>query len=315
MGALVSMITPGIKCNVTGRYMDGTNVVAYHLVGTDGSQEKASKERVIYLIQRGSLQNMRIQVVDNVLTVRGKGQNLTELPVWDESKRCFRNDAASKAVAQSSVRTNAHYENQMGQFTIIKRIMFKNNCVGYILKDTRGVEIHKSRDDVLNLAVRRLISNATAQKTSGHRKDEKTGQLIPCVKTILRGSSINLNELPVMIIDPTTGKIVDPSAMIDQATCRAMYVKANGVIKDKKTSQVMTFRAGDYLICYGRGDLAVRTQEEIKQQFKSVKDTDRAACDDYIDSRRYMIEVFGGKTNWLSAEIIKKWNIVKKNNT
>ena len=315
MGALVSMITPGVKCNATGRYMDGTTLVAYHLVGEDGSQEKASKERVIYLIQRGSLENMRVQMVDNVLTIRGKGQNLLELPIWDESKRCFRNDAASKAVASSSVRTNSQYTNQMGQFTIVKRIMLKNNCVGYQLRDTRGVETQKSRDDVLKLAVKRLISNATAQKTTNYTKDERTGQVVPVIKTILRGSNVNLNELPVVIIDPATGKIVDPSVMIDQTTCRTMYVKANGVIKDTKTNNVLTFRAGDYLICYGRGELLVKSQEEMRTQFRQVKEANRAACDDYIDSKRYIIEVFGGKRNYLSDTIIKNWSIVKKNNT
>lgn len=314
MGALVSMITHGVKCNATGRYMDGTTVVAYHLLGADGSQEKASKERVIYLIQIGSLENMRIQMVDNKITIRGKGQNLLELPVFDVANRTFRDNNASKTVASSNVRTNSQYENQMGQFTIIKRIMFKKQCVGYMLRDIRGKEACKSRDEVLKLAVKRLISNATAQKATEYGKDKTTGQTVPCVRTILRGSGVNLNDLPILIIDVATGKIIDPSSMLDKTTCRAMYVKANGVIRDTKDNKVLTFRAGDFLVCYGCGDIDVRTQEEIKTQFIQVKDTNEAACDAYIDNKRYIIEVFGGKKNYLSDTLIKNWTIVKKKN-
>ena len=311
MNALASTITDGKKCRVTGRYMDGTTLVAYHLVGEDGSQEKASKERVIYLIKMGSLENMRLQVVGNEITIRGKGQNLLSLPVWDESKRCFRDDAASKTVANSSVRTNSQYENQMGQFKITSRIMFKNACIGYRLTDNSGNETQLKRDQVLQLAIKRLISNATAQKIYGSKTDETTGQTVSDVKVILRGSGINLNELPVLIVDPTTGKIVDPSAMIEKTTCRTMYVKANGVIKDTKGNKVITFKAGDYIICYGRGEIAVKKPEEIKRGFVQVNNTAVAACDAYIDNRRYVIDIFNGKPSYLTDTIIKKWVIIK----
>ena len=76
--------TNGMRYSVVGRYMVGSEVTAYHIVGEDGSQHKATKEQLILLADRGLMLNCRIQMYNGKPLLRGKGVNLGELPVFDE---------------------------------------------------------------------------------------------------------------------------------------------------------------------------------------------------------------------------------------
>ena len=118
------MVNPNVIYNVTGRYMDGQRLVAYHLVGEDGSQAKEPKERVIILIQQGLISNMRLQVGANgEAIIRGKKINLNNLPVYDEGKQQFRHDDISQSAANSSVsvkKSTVDNANPMGQYRILK---------------------------------------------------------------------------------------------------------------------------------------------------------------------------------------------------
>ena len=94
------MVNPNVLYSVTGRYMDGQKLVAYHLVGEDGSQAQEGKERVIWLIGKGVITNMRLQSGTNgEVIIRGKGVNLNNLPVFDIAKQQFREDETSQAAA------------------------------------------------------------------------------------------------------------------------------------------------------------------------------------------------------------------------
>ena len=136
------MVNPNTIYSVTGRYMDGQKLIGYHLVGEDGSQAQVSKEQVIWLIGKGAISNMRLQIGTNKeIIIRGKGVNLNNLPVFDQGKQQFRNTDASQAAANSKVsvaRSNVSDANPMGQYKILKRIMYKNNCLGYEVVDHSG---------------------------------------------------------------------------------------------------------------------------------------------------------------------------------
>ena len=132
--------------NVTGRYMDGPQVVGYQLVGTDGSQLQVNNDRVIYMIGRGEIENMRIQYSNGNVIPRGKGINLQKLPIFDVNKNSFRgNEAQQKAASM----TNKSDFNTMGQQTITKRIMRGRRVEGYVLTDFQGKEKKLPRSKVI----------------------------------------------------------------------------------------------------------------------------------------------------------------------
>ena len=122
-----------ITYRVVGRYMRGKETTGYHFIGSDDSSVQLNKERTIYMIGKGLIENMRIQTDGDEIVIRGKGINLLSLPVYDESKQDFRNNSASQLVANSNVQPkNTSINNNMAQYTIIKRIMSKNNCIGLV---------------------------------------------------------------------------------------------------------------------------------------------------------------------------------------
>ena len=105
--------------NVTGRYMSGTEVTAYHLVDNNGGYIVASKEKTIYLAGRNLINNMRVQTSGDDVIIRGRGINLNQLPVYDTNKSTYRN----------TQNTSSNYTN-LSMLKITKRVMYKNSCVG-----------------------------------------------------------------------------------------------------------------------------------------------------------------------------------------
>ena len=119
-----------ITYRVVGRYMDGKEILGYHFIGSDNSDIQLNKERTIYMIGKGLIENMRIQTVNGEIIIRGKGINLNKLPVYDEGKNEYRNTGASRVAASSSVHgKNTSIRNNMAQYKVTKRIMQKNNCI------------------------------------------------------------------------------------------------------------------------------------------------------------------------------------------
>lgn len=293
------MINLNIMYSVTGRYMDGQKVEGYHLVGEDGSQAQECKERVIWLIKRGLINNMRIQSgEDGEDIIRGKGINLNKLPVYDIAKNKFRNDEKSQE-ASSGVNSI----NKLGQYTILRRIMYKNQCLGYEVQDYSGKITRKSRKNVIDLAVQKLISNAVAFKC------RRNGQDIPEIK--LRGVNVDLKKLPVLIVDEQ-GKIIDPTKNIQGITLRGACMKKNGIIKDTLNNKVMTFKCGDFILCGINGDIVIKDRLEVEKTLDKVNMINKAVCDDYIEgSHRYQIEIFGSKPILLTDSMIKSWAVLK----
>ena len=306
------MFNPNVKYNVTGRYMDGQTLVGYHLVGEDGSQIQENKERVIFLISRGIIDNMRIQTVnikeedrepgkpDKELIIRGKGVNLNTLPVFDVAKRQYRGDDKSQEAASSKYQVNA-----MGQYKIIKRIMYKNTCMGYEVQDYSGKITRKQKDAVKELALQKLISNAVAQK---YIKPDCTGSEI-----ILRGVGCDLRKLPVLIVKED-GKIVDPTKAINDTdlTIRVAYMKHSGIMYNIDKTQRISFKAGDFIICEANGQLSIKDRLSIEKCYTFDKQLEKAVCDDYLNMcADYIVEIFGSKPIQLNDKVVKAWSIMR----
>lgn len=293
------MVNPNVLYSVTGRYMDGQKLVAYHLVGEDGSQAQEGKERVIWLIGKGVITNMRLQSGTNgEVIIRGKGVNLNNLPVFDIAKQQFREDETSQAAANG-----VNSVNKLGQYTILKRIMYKNQCLGYEVQDYSGKITRKSRKNVIDLAVQKLISNAVAHKCK--RPDKEVPEVV------LRGVDMELSKLPVLIVDEN-GKIVDPTVNKSDVTIRGAYMKKNGVVKDLQNNKVIQFKCGDFILCGANGEITIKGRLEVEKHLDKDISTNKAVCDDYIGEKpRYQIEIFGSKPMYITSNMIKSWTILK----
>ena len=295
-----------ITYRVTGRYMTGSTVSAYHLVGCDGSQVVANKDRVIYMLGKGLIENMRLQANGGEMIIRGKGINLNNLSVFDINKGGFRNNAASKSIVNSSVTPKKNSGvNPMGQLTLTKRIMYKQNCLGYIVTDHSGNEKKLSRTRVVELATQRLLSNAIVQKYVQKGSNEE--------QLVLRGMGCDIRELPIVAVDKN-GNIIDTVKAESQKSLnvRAARMRYGGIVYDKTKKGKAIFEPGDYIICSLNGKLKVLKQPDA-QKYMTVVDSETCAiCDEFLDKLTlYPVEIFGRPVQLLSAETIKKWPVVK----
>lgn len=300
------MINTNVTYTVTGRYMDGQRLVAYHLVGADGSQAKEPKDRVIMLIQHGLISNMRIQVgTDGEAIIRGKKINLNNLPVFDEGKQQFRNNDISQSAAKSSVsvkKSTVDNANPMGQYRILKRIMMKNKCLGYEIQDYSGKITRKKREDVVKLATQKLIGNAVANRYTG-----EDGKL----HIVIRGVGCDIGKLPMLIVNEH-GKIVDPLKDSSVVTVRCAYMKHGGTIHDTTRKRSLNFRLGEYIICGINGNIEIKSKDEISKKYIIDKECQSAICDDYLDNvNNYYIEIFGSKTVKMTPNMVKNWAVLK----
>lgn len=300
------MTSKTITYRVTGRYMSGSAVEAYHLVGEDGSQMRANKERIIYLIGRGQIENMRLQSNGSELIIRGKGINLNSLPIFDTNKNNFRDNPASQAVAATNVSPKKDSGiNVMGQMRLVKRIMYKTSCLGYIVADVNGVEKKIDRNRVIKLATQKLISNAVVQRWSP--KGSTQSQLI------LRGVGCDINQLPVVTVDQN-GNLIDPNEIAKQEYIytRAVRMKRGGIIHDTVKNKNLSFESGDYIICGINGTLRPIKSDVAKDILILDNSGNSAVCDEFLSNlEKYPVELFGGAVQSLKDTQVKKWPIVK----
>ena len=302
------MAGSNLTYRVTGRYMSGSNIASYHLVGEDGSQIVATKERVIYMIGQGKIENMRLQVNGDNIILRGKGVNLNNLPVYDVSKESLRDNSASQSVASHGVAPKKDSNvNKMGQLEITKRIMYKTNCLGYIVLDGAGRELKLSRKRVIELASQRLISNAIAQKYTPQGSDKST--------VIIRGVGCDMNQLPIVQVDED-GNIIEAKeqavAKPQTVIMRAIKMKRGGIIYDNKNNKKIVFRPGDFILCGSKATLRSISSEAASKMLKVKHDADKAICDDSLDNlENFPVEMFGSKPQCIQPNQVKRWPIVE----
>lgn len=295
-----------VSYNVTGRYMAGSAVTAYHLVGQDGSQTIANKDRVIYMIGKGLIDNMRIQydLNNKSILIRGKGINLNNLPVFDINNNKFRDNKAPKGVSTGKTAPTKDISKVMGQLRITKRIMYKQNCIGYTVEDMNGTEKKLSRKKILELGCEKLLSNATVNKWKPENSEE--------YKFILKGINCNLNELPIITVDQNGNIISDTSVESDRIYARAVRMKCGGILYDNDRHTKSVFESGDFIICGANSILRVFKAETIKNKLTTAGPEHIAVCDATIDKvRNYEVELFGNTVKALQPEQVKRWPIVE----
>lgn len=172
------------KYVVTGRYMKGTEVVGYHLVSNlTNEQKKVSREQFIYLLGKGLIANCTGQLYSDQVIIRGtNGVNIGALPIYDENKKNIRNSTGITNV----IPKDGKMSDIMNQLTITARLMNGRENIGFELKNYGGSIARYTREQVLNLAEKRLITNATVQNLNDKGVNKK----------ILRGAGVELRNLP-----------------------------------------------------------------------------------------------------------------------
>ena len=285
---------------VTGRYMVGSEIAAYHLVGDNGSTLIVNRDKAILMISRGLIENMRVQYNGNSVIVRGKGVNLNTLPVFDTNKDRFR---GNKIQRQDKA-------NIMSKYTIVKRIMVKTSCVGYVISDISGKELKLNRQKIIEFAIKGLITNAEAKKYTQANEQQP--------KVVLRGLGCDLRSLPTIIVD-MNGNVVDTTKNNQKVILRATQVRKSGILYCDKNNKSKTFYSGDYIVCTVNGGLDVIKNRDAKNILSRAIDKS-ALCDLYLENlSNYSIEFLGQTKQKLVPSMILKWPIVSvdkmKNNT
>lgn len=282
---------------VTGRYMTGSEISAYHLVDENGSTLIVNRDKAILMISRGQIENMRVQYSGDDVIIRGKGINLNKLPVYDLNKAQFRGNNAP----QSGTTKRTSSNNPMSQYRITKRIMYKTSCVGYVVQDASGREFRLTRDKTVEFAVKGLILNAEAQKYTPAGSNE--------TKLLIRGINCDIRSLPTILVD-MNGNSIDTSKKNQSVVVRATQIRRSGIIYKNDTKSVKTFSAGDYIVCTPTGGLNVLASSSAKGLIRRVSDTS-AIGDTYLENlSNYSIEFFGSAKQGITAGMVKNWPIV-----
>lgn len=292
-----------VTYKVVGRCLKGKEISAYVFIGSDNSQLILNKDRTIYMIGKGMIENMRIQTVNNEVIIRGKGVNLNTLPAYDENKQSFRGNDASQTVANNGVHPrNTPLTNNMSQFEIVKRIMMKNTCIGYVVRDMAGNTKRLDRQTVVRLGIEKRLSNAVIQRLNN--KDGSNS-------VVLRGVGCEIKKLPILIVDEQ-GKIIDPNVNKNEVVLRAAKMKRGGVITNIVSNRKKFFSFGDFLVCKADGTLDMIQGTEFIRNFKQDTEHGTATCDYYLDKLQdYTVELFGGYATVLNPNQVKTWTMIK----
>lgn len=177
------------KYVVTGRYMNGVEVTGYHIVsGLGKNQRKVTREQLILLIGRGEIANCTGEIYKNQVLIRGvNGINIGELPVIDEKTGRLRNmDSVTNVKPKSGDMSKV-----LGQVTLTARLMDGRKNIGFEVKNYGGQIGRLSRESVIELAERKLITNAVVQNLNKNGKNEK----------LIRGAGVDLRDLPTISIE------------------------------------------------------------------------------------------------------------------
>ena len=162
-----------ITYSIVGRYMTGSAVSAYHLISSDNREIKATRELVCFLVGKGLIVNCKGQMNGNDIALRGVGISLSELPVKNERTGEISNIDGNRNTKDTSV---------FSQWAIVARLMHENKCVGYIVRNSGGIEKKLDRNTIIQLANEKKISNARINMSNN----------VP----ILRGYGVELDKLP-----------------------------------------------------------------------------------------------------------------------
>lgn len=204
---------------VIGRYVNGNTVIGYVFSGSDGSKHSFNKDKTIYLIGKGLVENMRIQSADDgSVIIRGKGTNLNNLPVVDARELKARLKVIGKVTDGNKITAYDFLDingkrKTLGLTDTVKAC--KNGIVNNldIRRDDKGYRINGIGFDVKELPVRneniekvektkrtnkvkatRIKSNGVLiNRTTGDTKDVRGGDVI-IIDSIGRAAIIPYKE-------------------------------------------------------------------------------------------------------------------------
>lgn len=298
---------PGVNITykVVGRYMNGKELDGYHFIGSDNSSLYLNKERTIYMIGKGLIENMRVSTNNGEVLIRGKGVNLNNLPVYDEGKQKYRPGAVSQNAANSSARASEiDSRNNMAKFKIVKRIMQGTSCIGYVLEDVSGNLRNATRETVLECARTNRISNAVLNKVT----DPKTGKIMPALRGV---NGCSIKKLPIMVID-SSGRIVDPKSNSSLAVIRAIRMKSAGQVININSNRIERFTVGDFIMINVDGSLKVVPGQRFITEYRPDKSSKSATCDACLECLYdYAIEIYGNNTTVITPEQAMTWSMAK----
>lgn len=318
------MASKELTFNVTGRYMNGSEVVGYQLVDTEGNQLYVNKDRAIFMIGRGEISNMRIQYSEGQVVPRGDGVNLNKLPRFDVTKQQFGGNQASRNLAKTNGNNNYR---AMGQLEIIKRIMKGKTVEGYVVRDFSGAEKKIPRSKVIELASNGIISNATVSKYNPYKgMTLEEAKRMPRFKqseweyvqkwgyiTRLNGVGIQLNALPAMVV-LADGQIVDPKdkSQYSKLVLRAICLGRGGTLYNLRKDNHKTFKVGDYLVVLPDGQLTCADRNEFISKMALVQTDEHATCDEFLQNlNNYDVELFGRQREKIKATAVMGWKTYK----
>lgn len=167
-----------VEYQIVGRYMNGTEVVGYHLQSIEtGKSGRYSREQVYYLVGRDQVTNCTGQIYQDKVLLRGKGISLDSLPIINEEGELKRAESVGK------VRRGTSASQALEQFMVVKLIKDGRNTVGYVIQNAGGATKRISKEEAFKLADSNKLGNARLQNYKGVLS--------------LRGVNTNLDELPI----------------------------------------------------------------------------------------------------------------------
>lgn len=170
--------------SVVGRYMDGANVVGYHLVDGETNQGKQyTNEQVAFLVGAKRVENMTGQLYGRDVVFRGKGFELKELPVV----RADGSLGGAGAARVGHIRRGTTATQAIEQLVVTGAVVEGRSTRGYVVSNGAGQSRYLDRMRVIKMAMDGRIGNARVQNYGG--------------QPILRGVGINLNGLPTMTVE------------------------------------------------------------------------------------------------------------------
>lgn len=241
------MINTNITYSVVGRYMIGSKVSGYHIVGSDGSNKQITKNQLIRLVYKGCISNCRVQMCNDYPILRGKGIDLGKLPTYNE---------ANQQVKVGDSLINVGDPNKVfGQLIIKAKLIENGNIVGYMVEDISGTKKKLSTSRVLELALENQIGNAKISN-----RDKPT----------LEGVGIDLSDLPeihVKLNNADKKKFIKQEQSIEDRVIKGMEAIKN--VQNTKSEECPLIEVSiDELMQFGQRSMSLN--QELTNDLKGL---------------------------------------------
>lgn len=219
------------------RYMSGTNVIGYHLVRSDGIEQKVNKEKTIFLIGKGLVENMRVQSDENGnVIIRGKGTNLNNLPVY-----------------------NLGSISKKDKLKVVGRVTKDGKLVGYLVDDKKKKK-SMSFNELIKECIAGNIENAEVHEEV-YKATGKKGYVITGIGYDIK--KLNTFDIEEINMDNTNNKTEH---------VKATRAKQAGVLVNVRTGKRDEIKAGDVIVASSDGKVNVQSVTEFSSKYKEIKE-------------------------------------------